>query len=187
MAVKRELPTPRNEGMSNIVSATIRLLEDRGPADITLRDVARESGHGHRLIVEWFGGKGGLFDAVFRKIFDDLMQTGSLFFADVPLRNDVRRAFQIFNYMQMHHPDYIETTRDGFIVKAMRERMQQALGLSAEKAQVAANRLAMLVLGLSLFRGYFEISDDDLVKMMQDEFKASTGFELADNPNRAKH
>ncbi len=186
MVAKRELPTPRNEGMENIVAATIRLLEDRGPADITLRDVAEESGHGHRLIVEWFGGKGGLFDAVFRKIFDDLMQTGSLFYADVPIRSEVRRAFELFNYMHVHHRDFIESTRDEFVIKAMRERMQSGLGLSEEKARLVANRLSVLVLGISLFRDYFELSDDELVKMMQDEFRASAGVELSDNPNRRK-
>lgn len=187
MAAKRELPTPRSEGMSNIVTATIRLLEDRGPEDITLRDVARESGHGHRLIVEWFGGKGGLFDAVFRKIFDDLMQTGTLFYADVPIRIEVRRAFELFNYMHVHHRDFIESTRDEFVVNAITERLQGGLGLEEEKASLAANRLSILVLGISLFRDYFALSDDEAVKMMQDEFKASTGFELADNPNRVKH
>ena len=186
MAAKRELPTPRNEGMSNIVAATIRLLEERGPADITLRDVAEESGHGHRLIVEWFGGKGGLFDAVFRKIFGDLMQSGSLFYADVPIRIEVRRAFELFNYMHVHHRDFIESTRDEFVVKAMKDRLQSGLGLGEEKASLVANRLSVLVLGVALFRDYFALTDDEIVKMMQDEFKASSGFDLADNPNRVK-
>ena len=187
MAAKRELPTPRSEGMSNIVAATIRLLEDRGPGDITLRDVARESGHGHRLIVEWFGGKGGLFDAVFRKIFNDLMQTGTLFYADVPIRIEVRRAFELFNYMHVHHRDFIESTRDDFVVKAIKERLQGGLGLGEKEASLAANRLSILVLGISLFRDFFALSDDEAVTMMQDEFRASTGFDLADNPNRVKH
>jgi AcrR family transcriptional regulator len=187
MAAKRELPTPRSEGMENIVAATIRLLGERGPADITLRDVARESGHGHRLIVEWFGGKGGLFDAVFRKIFDDLMQTGTLFYADVPLRIEVRRAFELFNYMHVHHRDFIESTRDEFVIKAMRERMQSGLGLAEDKATLVANRLSILVLGIALFRDYFSLSDDEVVRMMQDEFRVSSGFELADNPNRKKN
>lgn len=184
MATKRSDPTPRPEGMANIIAATLRLLESHPPQDITLRDVATESGHGHRLIVEWFGGKGGLFAAVIVEIFQRLTTTGELFYADVPIRPDVRRAFQVFNYMHMHHPDFVDTVRDRFVLGTLQERLRTNLGLPEGQARRVAERLAVLALGIANFRDLFDMSDDEFVQLMQDEFKTTTGFDLPARPPR---
>lgn len=184
VATTRAHPTPRNEGMANIVAATIRLLETTKPQNITLRDVARESGHGHRLIVEWFGGKGGLFAAVVDEIFVSLAKSGSLFYSDLPLRVEFRTAIQIFNFMQMHHPEFVEEVRSGIASDAAKERLRTVVGLPAETARVAIDRLAVQVMGIVLFREYFSLSDDEVIRMMKEEFKATTGRDLPDNPER---
>lgn len=171
--------------MANIVAATIRLLETTKPQDITLRDVARESGHGHRLIVEWFGGKGGLFAAVSNEVVEILLQTGAIFYSDLPLRPELRSALEIFNFMQLHHPEFVKEARTGIAVKTIEERLQIVAGLSEEAARAAANRLALQLLGIVLFKEYFPLSDDDVMQMMRDEFKASTGLDMPDNPERS--
>ena len=170
--------------MKNVLEATLRLLETTNPKDVTLRDVARESGHGPRLIIEWFGGKGGLFAAVFEMVFRDITRSGELFYSDVAIRDDVRAAFQIFNYMQLNHRDLVLSLRDGAVFRTVQERLQSNLGLSEDKARLAARRLGVQVLGLSLFRDYFDLSDDEAIAMFKDEFRATTGVTLADNPNR---
>lgn len=186
MVTSRAHATPRNEGMANIVAATIRLLETRGPQDVTLRDVARESGHGHRLIVEWFGGKGGLFAAVVNQTFEQLAASGELFYADLPLRREVRAVLQVFNYMQIHHPEFVKQARTRLPFESALERLTTDRGFTLEQAQVVLNRLALQLLGVALFREYFEISDDEVVRMMQAEFRATTGLELSDNPKRKR-
>ena len=183
MATKRANPTPRGEGMGNIVAATIRLLETQRPQDITLRDVARESGHGHRLIVEWFGGKGGLFAAVFREIFAGLVETGELFNAGVVTRTDVRTAFQIFNYMQIHHPDFVMDARDDIVRTNVKERLMETLNMTPADAEIATSRIALVALGVSLFREFFDLSDDEVVRLMQDTLRTTTGLNPPDSPN----
>lgn len=168
--------------MANIVSATIRLLQSTSPQDITLRDIARESGHGHRLIVEWFGGKGGLFAAVFTEIFRSLRESGELFYANVPTRTEVRVAFQVFNYMHMHHREFVENVRDTFVLQALQERLVEGPGLAEDRARLTANRLSVLTIGLALFRDFFSLSEEDAVRMMQDEFETMTGLELPASP-----
>ena len=168
--------------MANIVQATIRLLETSHPQDITLRDVARESGHGHRLIVEWFGGKGGLFAAVFDETFRRLLDTGDLFYADVPTRDEVKTAFRIFNYMHLHYPEYVADVRDLSVMAAVRERLTSALGIPKDTALLATQRLSALTIGLALFQDFVGLSDDDVIRMMQDEFRASTNSTLAAKP-----
>lgn len=171
--------------MKNVLETTLRLLETHSPKDVTLRDVARESGHGPRLIIEWFGGKGGLYAAVFKKVFGDIAETGDLFFADFSIRRDVGIALQVFNYMQLNHRDEVMALRDEFLINVAAERMQNNLGLSADAALVAARRLAIVALGVGLFREYAGLSDDEAVAMVQDEFRATTGQEFPDNPRRS--
>jgi len=183
---QRALPTPRDEGMANVLAAAKRLLLTNSPKDVTLRDVARESGHAPRLIIAWFGGKGGLFAAVCETIFADLNSTGQLFYSDVALRPDVAIAFKLLNYMQMMHPEETRVLRRGIVQEHMKARFQEKLGKSPEEAEVIARRLSALSLGLVLFSDMLGLTDDDIIAMIQNEFRATTGFEAPDNPNRKR-
>jgi len=185
VSTKRSLPTPRAEGMANILEATFRLLQTRDPGDITLRDVARESGHGPRLIIEWFGGKGGLYAAVCEKIFSDLANSGELFYSDIALRPEVVTAFRVFNHMQVNHPEVVVAVRSGAVLDIVKKRLQESQGLSEEEALRIARRISVLTVGLALFREFVGLSEDDAVQMYKDEFLTSTGILLPDNPNRA--
>jgi AcrR family transcriptional regulator len=181
---KRSLPTPRAEGMTNIIDATRRLLQTNDPGDITLRDVARESGHGPRLIIEWFGGKGGLFATVCEEIFSDLASSGELFYSDVALRPEVVAAFRVFNHMQVNHPEVVVAVRSGAVLETVKKRLQEHQGRSEDDALRIARRISVLTLGLALFREYVGLSEEETVQMYKDEFFTSTGILLPDNPNR---
>jgi AcrR family transcriptional regulator len=170
--------------MKNVLDATLRLLETHSPKDVTLRDVARESGHGPRLIIEWFGGKGGLYGAVFMKVFNDIIESGDLFFADFGIRRDVGIAFHVLNYMQLNHRDEVLALRDELLIKAASERMQRNLGLPPDTALLVARRVTVVALGVGLFREYAGLSDDEAVTLTQDVFRISTGVEFPDNPAR---
>lgn len=184
MAPTRALPTPRAEGMSNIIAATIRLLEVKGPHEVTLRDVAKESGHGHRLISEWFGGKGGLYAAVVMKTFENLVSTGELFYSDIAVRPEVRAAVRVFNYMQMHHREFVEGARTTFLRDAFRARLMELRGLSEAEADLGTRRIFSLTMGLATFAQFQQLTDEEVIQMTKDEVKSSMGFDLSDNPNR---
>lgn len=164
--------------MANIVAATIRLLETKSPQEITLKDIAEESGHGNRLIVEWFGGKGGLFIEVFHEIFQNLIETGDLFVADMPVRHEVRGAFRLFNYMFTNHRDVIVPERESLVFPAAIERLQSRAGMSKEQADRVLRRLSVLILGISVFGDFMELDDEEAIRMMQDEFRTTAGFDM---------
>jgi hypothetical protein len=134
--------------------------------------------------VEWLGGKGGLLAAVTDEIFLSLSKTGELFYSDIALRPQIRTALQIFNFMQMHHPEFVKITRRGIASEAAKERLRTVAGLSDETARLAVDRLGVQLLGIVLFREYFSLSDDEVIRMMKDEFKTTTGRDLPDNPER---
>ena len=169
---KRQFPTPREEGMNNIIAAAISLLEEKEPGDITIRDVATASGHHHRLIIEWFGSKGGLMYAVFEKIFNDLIETEELFVDTIALRADVRKVFRFFNYMQMNHLEFIRSKRTLFAINAVETRLREVGGLSEDRARLAARQLAVHTLGLILFSSFFDLTDDEIKAIDRWEIQA---------------
>ena len=162
--------------MANIMAATFRLMESKGPQEITLRDVAAESGHGPRLIVRWFGGKGGLFEAIFMHVFADLNQAGEMFYADLPTRPEVRKVFRLLSYMQMHHPEYVEAARQGEILRTYTSRLETVLNLPREQADRVARRIITLVTGLALYSEMFGLTDDEVIEMVQNETKSLIGI-----------
>lgn len=143
MSQKRALPTPRPEGMANILDATMRLLQERSPGDISLRDVATEAGH------------------------------------------DVRLAIRVFNYMQMHHPEVVEQVRNYAALDLARQRLLTYRGLSEDQASLATRRLAVLMMGIAVFSEFVNLTDDEIIAMVQDELKTTIGATMPDNPNRA--
>ena len=66
--------TPRAIGIEHMIDATIRLLQDRTPDQITVRDVALAAGHHHRFVQAWFGGKVGLLRAAFDRLLEDTVR-----------------------------------------------------------------------------------------------------------------
>lgn len=156
--------------MANIVAATIELLKTKGPQDITLREIANESGHHHRMIVEWFGGKGGLFNAVAVEVFAKLIESGEIFTLDVALRDEVRLVFDIFNYMQMHHTEIVKQFQSGFVVNTIEQRLVDFQGWDRAEASFLAKRFAVQTIGLVLFREFFGISDEEAQRIIAEEF-----------------
>ena len=164
--------------------ATIRILQTTRPAEITLRDIARESGHGHRLIVEWFGGKGGLYGVVVAKIFEDLAATGDLFYSDIATRPEVRAAVRVFNYMQVLHPEVVQANRTNFVTDVIRERLRTFRGFTDEQADIAVRRIQAHTMGLAIMAEFHQLPDEVVIEMTKAEIRAAMGFDLPDNPHR---
>lgn len=162
MSKPRQHPTPREEGKANIIAATIELLETKEPGDLTIRDIASASGHHHRLIIEWFGSKGGLLHAAFEEIFRGLIESGELFSGPVATRPEIRKVFRMLNYMQMHHPEFIFSMRSWLAVDAIAERLKTVRNLTDEQARLVARQLSAHTLGLGIFAAFLDLSDDDV-------------------------
>lgn len=172
MTRPRQPPTPREEGKAHIVAATIALLETTAPHNLTIRDIATASGHHHRLIIEWFGSKGGLLYAVFEDVFQKLIRSGELFSGPIATRPELRKIFRLFNYMQMHHPESVYSLRSWLVIDAMEDRLKAVRNLSDEQARLIARQLTLHALGLALFAPFVDLSDDDVCTIEQWERQA---------------
>jgi AcrR family transcriptional regulator len=58
-------PHGRAEVMAAVQAVTVEMLAERGPRDVTIRDVAERAGVNHALVHRYFGSKEELFRAVF--------------------------------------------------------------------------------------------------------------------------
>jgi TetR/AcrR family transcriptional regulator, repressor for neighboring sulfatase len=63
--VKR--PSGREEILDAVLDAAERLFADAGPADVSLRAIAREAGVNYGLVHRHFGTKGALFDRLLQR------------------------------------------------------------------------------------------------------------------------
>jgi hypothetical protein len=79
----------------------------------------------------------------------------------------------------------VVAVRSGAVLEIVKKRLQESQGLSEVEALRIARRVSVLTVGLALFREFVGLSEDDAVQMYKDEFLASTGILLPDNPHRA--
>src|SRR4029079_12017182 len=97
--------TRRPDGMNNMIEATARLLRERQPDQITVRDIAQASGHHHRFVQAWFGGKVGLFRATFdRMIHESAEQVGAPLERRTGFEPDLQAIAVLMNWLVAADP-----------------------------------------------------------------------------------
>jgi len=160
--------TPRDQGMEHMVEATVRLLRERGPDQITVRDVAAAAGHHHRFVQAWFGGKVGLFRAAFDRILEEEAQrirpafpTGAAF------GSEARLAATLMNWLVAADPDVFEHPRPTPILDELTGMYQASFGLDAPTARLMALRVVAASTAAVLFPAPLGINDDDLAAMVE--------------------
>ena len=146
-----------------MVDATILLLQQRQPDEITVRDVAEASGHHHRFVQAWFGGKVGLF----RAVFDHMTQAaaGDLRGPSAPQEGFVPGARVIaglMNWLMAAGPDSLAGPRAMPIVERLTEVYRQDFGFEPELARLMALRVVSASVSVLLFGGPLGVDSDDV-------------------------
>src|SRR5687768_15018041 len=104
--------TPRAIGIEHMIDATIRLLLDRSPEQITVRDVARESGHHHRFVQAWFGSKVGLIRAAFDRLLEQTARgIPSPYVPHEGFSREIEIAATLLNWLMATDPDSLSAPR----------------------------------------------------------------------------
>jgi hypothetical protein len=130
-----------------------------------VRDVAEASGHGHRLVQAWFGGKVGLFRAAFDRLIEDA--SGGL---AVPpglsddFSPDVRIAAVLMNWLVAADPTAFDGPHPTPIMDRIAGVYREAYGLDEETARIMALRLVAASLAAILFPGALGFREGDYAK-----------------------
>lgn len=151
--------------MANMVSAARALLEERSAELITIREVADASGHHHRFVQAWFGGKVGLFRAVFDQMVEEAAMDRSALLERSSLQPRTRALIQLLNWLVATDPDQFDTGRDTPLVDRFADSYSE-LGFDERTARLLAVRLVATTLSLVLFEGVLGVTDSDLADHM---------------------
>ena len=151
-----------------MIDATIRLLQDRSPDQITVRDVAQAAGHHHRFVQAWFGGKVGLLRATFDRLLEEAVRgIPSPFVARDGFTREVRTAALLMNWLMAADPGSLDSPRPRPIVDRVVEIYRSEFDFDDDLARLMAMRLVSSATSIILFSGPLGITDDDLPALMQ--------------------
>jgi AcrR family transcriptional regulator len=171
----RRRPTPRKEGIQHLLGATIQLLHEMPPEQITVRVVAQRAGHHHRFVSEWFGSKAGLLRAALDKMLEDLAAESSPFDPDTNiLRPSVRIAVHVMNWLISNDPNQDQHPPTKVFRDYLAHQYVDQLGLDPDLADLAARRSVAAIVGVVLFGDMLDIDDATFTELRALEVRTLT-------------
>lgn len=156
----RNPPTPRVEGMEHLVDATIELLQELPPEQLTVRQVAERAGHHHRFINEWFGGKSGLVRAALDEVMSRALAAGDFPAGRGGINPHARLGIQIMGWLAANDRQVLLDDRPTMFRERMVEIYRGVFGLDLELAEMVAERTMAASIGIALFGDLLDIDDD---------------------------
>lgn len=166
----RAVPTLREDGRANILGATVALLQERTPDELTIREIAQAAGHHHRFVSAWFGGKGGLYREALPILVANVATRNDQFLDDVmPLTlmltsQDLRAAISLVGWLAQHEPEWFANERQPILEDALFATYTTRLGLDPDTARLLAQRMMAIGLGVVLFPELVDTSPETLTK-----------------------
>lgn len=183
--VKRQRRT-REEGEQLLIRATVELLDEFDPEEITVRTIAAKAKVNTRFIGEWFGGKVGLLSAAHRAMITTTPLSGRVdeFIGSVtpPL---VSKSTRLVVWLVAHGAVGTSVTDVFPTLPRLIAQFQQDLGLTDHQARVAVFQTAAILNFEAMVRPHAEIvvTLDDV---MQQHFDTLTLLGAANKKSPAK-
>jgi AcrR family transcriptional regulator len=146
-----------------MVEATVKLLRERPPEQITVRDIAEASGHHHRFVQAWFGNKVGLFRAAFDRMLEARAEgmAGTILPGGM-LDADLQAIVRLMNWLVATDPASLEGPRTTPILDRLVEIYRDQYGFSQDMARLMALRVVSASIAGLLFPGPLGITSDDI-------------------------
>jgi AcrR family transcriptional regulator len=169
--------------MAHMVDATVRLLQERRPEDITVRDVAEAAGHHHRFVQAWFGGKVGLF----RAAFDQMTQSAAVEMRGPSAPHEglvpgARTIAGLMNWLMAADPGSLDGRSQMPIVERLTELYRDDFGFEPELARLMALRVVSTAVSVLLFGGPLGIDATDLNALAALELELTQLLAASRNP-----
>ena len=160
-ALRVQQRSTRADGKAHMVTAARELLRHSSPDDVTIREVAEASGHHHRFVQSWFGGKVGLFREVFDEIVAELAAAAPTVLNRDGIQPDTRVAARLLNWLVAADPEALSGDRPTPLLDTMSESYVAA-GLEPGLARRLAVRLLATTLSMVLFQDALGVRDEEI-------------------------
>ena len=161
----------RDVAQGNVLAATIELIREVGPENVTVRDIAKRCGHNQRFVIEWFGSKVELFRQAY------LVMVREIDLGEVPLvgrsapRPDLVVVVRLINWLVANDPDVFRDTEERPLIDAMVTVYEERFGLSARLAELMAQRVVAAAVATILFGDVLRMSPDDFREQIRLEIR----------------
>lgn len=153
-----------------MISAALRLLRGKGPEGITVRDIAAESGHHHRFVQAWFGGKVGLFREAFDRLASEVA-AGVRFDGSRLVERDTVLLVELMNWIIATDPDALSGPRPTPVVDRVKQLYTDQFGFDEQTARLMALRLVTASISGILFSGPIGLTEEDIPALAQLEME----------------
>jgi len=161
--------------MDRMVEATVRMLREGGPGQVTVRDVAEAAGHHHRFVQAWFGGKVGLFRVAFdRMTEEDAKQVQGPFEPIAGFSPDVRSTTVLMNWLVAIDPESLAGPRPTPIIDQLVRVYRTDFGLDEDTARLMALRMVSASVAAILFPDVIGITTTDVAAVAALERELAT-------------
>lgn len=145
-----------------MLDATVALLLERSPEDLTIREIAERAGHHHRFVSEWFGSKAGLYRAAFPILFARVASDDELpWVSGTVNRPEMRSALAVVNWLMARAPELLLDDPPRLAADRLQDFYEQ-IGMEPSLARLLTQRILVTAMGATLFARLVGASDEDL-------------------------
>jgi AcrR family transcriptional regulator len=158
----RDRPTGRNEVVDALLDAATRLFAARGPANVSVRDVAEAAGVNHGLVHRHFGSKRALLGAVLDRLAARVAATTAA--GELPHDADLDAYWRVLARAILDGED-VSDLQHGHPTIAHLLATAEADGMDPSAARVETARTVAYGLGARLFAPFIRaavgLADDE--------------------------
>ena len=152
---------PRAEIQDNLVEATLRLLDDHDPNDLTSRQIASAANEHLRYIADFFGGQAELLAATLPRAIEDAISEISPSLAKDELPARIAKLVRLSAWLVHHHPAVFAKRAQRPLFDVVIDFHQKKYGLDRHTARLLTQRSLASVYAYVLFGPIFDLEDGD--------------------------
>jgi AcrR family transcriptional regulator len=162
---RRRARSSRDEGRTNLLRATLELLEQRDPDEITVRDIAQRAGHHHRFVQDWFGGKAGLYLAALNETAGEIAEAIAFRPPGAQPIPAITRGVKLMTWLAANDPERISGERMRPVISRMAAFYHDRFGVEPDDALLLAKHTALVITAYVMFKDAFGVEPTDYPRL----------------------
>ena len=158
---------PRAKIQDNLVEATLRLLDDHDPDDLTSRQIASAANEHLRYVADFFGGQAGLLAATLPRAIEEAIPeiAPGLTKDEVPAR--IRKLVRLTAWLAHHQPTVFAERAHRPLFDVVIDFHEKEYGLDRHTARLLTQRSLAGIYAYVLFGPLFNLQEGDFAAQVE--------------------
>lgn len=161
-----------------MLEATVGLLLEKSPDDITIREIGERAGHHHRFISGWFGSKAGLYLEALGELAAETAAKRptspgdeAMPFTGIIESPELRAAIAMMDWLLRHDREAFLSHRPRIFEGTLRDIYVDRFGLDPATAALLTQRMIALGISAVLFPDLLELDKHRLDEQRELEMR----------------